>query len=158
MFSRIAAKMTTTRSIMTAATSAIALVFALFFAGTPALASSTAPATAPFYYCELSAAQPHVSDDGHQITAFGSSVCAGTGWQDQKIVVTLEEHLFSTLYVDRAQASTDYSSSRLLLQKVSWDCTGSGTHLFTVETSWYGKDGTAYAYKFATDVSLTCSG
>ena len=70
----------------------------------------------------------------------------------------LEAHNFPTLYEVLAQASSDYSSKRSLRETVSWPSTFSGTRTYTMETAWYGQDGTLYAYKFpAESVSLTCS-
>lgn len=124
----------------------------------PALAVGSPQAGTAAYDCGLVASEPHVSADGSEITGIGASLCLGTGWQDQKLVVTLEEQPFPTLYVVRAQASTSYSSSPLLLRTVSWTCTGSGTHPYTIETSWYGKNGSAYSYKFSEQtVSITCA-
>lgn len=155
MFEFIAPAKRYIRSLtMMAAVSACALVLA----APPALAASQSQASVPGYDCHLFASEPRVSADGHEITGRGAAVCTGTGWQDQKIVVTLEAKPFPTLYEVLARASTDYSSSRFLQQTVSWACTFSGTRTYTVETSWYGQDGALYGAINSPDVSLTCSG
>lgn len=137
---------------------AVAGVSAFMLAAPPALAASQSPASAPGYRCQLLASEPKVSADGHEIIGSGTSICTGTGWQDQKIVVTLEAQPLPTLYEVLAQASTDYSSSRTLTQTVSWPCTFSGTRTYTVETSWYGQNGAVYSYKYpGKNLSLTCS-
>lgn len=137
---------------------AVAGASALVLAAPPALAASQSPTGAGGYRCLLFASEPRVSADGHEIIGRGQSVCTGTGWQDQKIVVTLEAQPFPTLYVVLAQASTAYSSSRVLTQTVTWPCNFSGTRTYTVETSWYGQNGTVYSYRFpAENLALTCS-
>jgi hypothetical protein len=135
---------------------AVVAASALGFAAQPALASQS-QGNGPFQ-CRVFASEPKVSVDGTRIFGHGSSICTGTGYQDQKIVVTLEEHPFPTLYRVLAQASTDYRASREVHQKVSWSCTLSGTHTYTIETSWYGQDGALYGAINSPDVSLTCSG
>ena len=143
-----------TRSLIA---TAVVSVSALALGATPALATTASQASAPSYRCHFLAFEPRLSADGHEITGKGASLCRGTGWQDQQIVVTLEEQLFPTLYVVRAQASTGYSPSPHLSQAVSWNCTGTGTHLYTIETSWYGQNGAVYSYKFPPEsVSITC--
>lgn len=138
-----------------AALAASASVLAL--TATPALAAGDSRASVPYYRCHLYASEPFVAAQGHEIVASGASVCVGNGWQDQKLVVTLVEQIFSTLYVVRAQASTRYSRSPILSKAVVWNCTGSGTHRYTVETSWYGRNGAAYGYTFPPKtVTLTC--
>lgn len=130
---------------------------ALVLAAPPALAASQSQAGGPPYHCQIFASEPKVSTDGHEITGFGTSRCTGTGWQDQKIVVSLESHNLPTLYVVVAQASTDYSSSASLQQTVSWPCTFSGTGTYTVETSWYGNDGNLYSFNYpGKSLTLTC--
>lgn len=117
-----------------------------------------AHASVPSYRCMLSATEPVVSGNGHAITGFGSAMCAGTGWQDQKLSVLLLAHPFPTLYEVVAKASTDYTSVPFLRLTVTWPCTFSGTRLYTVETSWSGDDGAAYSYKFpAQSLKLTCT-
>jgi hypothetical protein len=156
MFTLIRPAKKFTRSlIVTVAVSASALALS----ATPALGAVSSQAGVPFYHCHLSASEPFVTAEGHVIVAIGSSLCVGTGWQDQKLVVTIEEQVFSTLYVVKAQASTDYSGSPFLFRPVVWNCTGTGTHLYTVETSWYGRNGAAYAYTFPpSSVTITCAG
>lgn len=123
-----------------------------------AVAASQSPTDPIYYACHLYAFEPRVSFDHHEITGFGASQCFGTGWQDQKLVVTLLAHPFPTLYVVVAQASTGYSSSSILKQTVSWACTFSGTRTYTLETSWYGRNGDAYGFKFPPQsVTLTCA-
>jgi hypothetical protein len=132
---------------------------ALALSAAPALAADSSQAGVPFYRCHLSASEPFVAAEGNEIVGIGSSLCVGTGWQDQKLVVTIEEQVFSTLYVVRAQASTGYSRSPFLFRPVVWNCTGAGTHLYTVETSWYGRNGAAYGYTFPPrSVTITCAG
>lgn len=132
---------------------------ALVLGAPPALAATQSQASGPPYRCQLFASEPKLSTDGHEITGLGTSMCTGTGWQDQKIVVTLEAQPLPTLYVVLAQASTDYSSSPFLEQTVSWPCTFSGTGTYTIETSWYGTNGAVYSYKYpGKSLNLTCSG
>lgn len=139
---------------LTMSTAAGASVLAL--AAPPAVAASQSQAS--FYRCLLSAAEPVVSGNGHAITGFGASMCAGTGWQDQKLTVLLLAHPFPTLYEVVARASTSYSSAPFQRLTVTWPCTFTGTRLYTVETSWSGGDGSEYGYKFpAQSVELTCS-
>lgn len=155
MFKFVAlAKMYTTSLTVTA----VAGASAFMLAAPPAHAASKSPASAPGYRCHLSASEPKVSADGHEIIGSGTSMCTGSGWQDQKIVVTLEALPLPTLYQVLAQASTDYSSSRSLTQSVSWPCDFSGTRTYTVETSWYGQNGAVYSFKYpGKSLSLTCS-
>lgn len=130
---------------------------ALALSATPALAASS-QAGAPFYHCSLSAFEPFVAAEGHEIVGVGASLCMGTGWQDQKLVVTIEEQVMPTLYVVKAQASTGYSGSPFLFRPAVWNCTGTGTHLYTVETSWYGRNGAVYDYRYPPrSVTITCA-
>lgn len=139
---------------VTAAVSASALVLA----ASPALAASQPLASVPRYDCHIFVSEPVVIDGGHEITARGGSTCTGEGWQDQQIHVLLLTHPFPTLYQVLAQATTGYSSSRVLRETVTWPCTYTGTRTYTMETAWYGDDGNLYAYKSpAESVSLTCS-
>jgi hypothetical protein len=149
------AKKFTRSLIATVAVSASVLTLS----ATPALGAVSSQAGVPFYRCHLFASEPFVAAEGHEIVGIGSSLCVGTGWQDQKVVVTIEEQVLSTLYVVRAQVSTNYSTSPFLFRLVVWNCTGTGTHLYTVETSWYGRNGAAYSYTFpARSVTITCAG
>jgi hypothetical protein len=137
--------------IMVAGVSALAL-------GTPAQAAQGPSSGPPGYDCLLLSSEPVLSANGDVIRGLGASLCLGTGWQDQELVVSIEEQAFSTLYVVRAKVSTGYSSLPLLADSVSWNCAGTGTHLYTIETSWYGINGSVYAYKFSAEtVSITCS-
>lgn len=130
----------------------------LAIAAPPAVAASQSRADQVIYGCHLYAFEPRVSFDHHEITGFGASQCFGTGWQDQKLVVTLLAHPFPTLYIVVAKASTGFSSSSILKQTVSWTCTFSGTRTYTLETSWYGRNGAAYGYTFPPQsVTLTCA-
>ncbi|HZR54707.1 MAG TPA: hypothetical protein VFB06_35060 [Streptosporangiaceae bacterium] len=127
----------------------------LALAAPPAVAATQSQ---PFFSCQLFAFQPTVSADHHEITGFGASTCWGNGWQDQKLVVTLLAQPLPTLYQVLAQASTGYSSSWVLRQRVSWACTFTGTRTYTLETSWYGRNGDAYSYKFPPrSIKLTCA-
>jgi hypothetical protein len=155
MFKFIALAKRSTRSLtVTAVVSASALVLA----ATPAVAASQSQVSVPSYHCHLFASEPKLSTDGHEITGLGTSTCTGTGWQDQKLVVTLEAQILPMLYVVVAQVSTDYSSSRSLQQTVSWPCTFSGTGTYTIETSWYGENGAVYSYKYpGKSLNLTCT-
>lgn len=127
----------------------------LALAAPPAFAATRSQS---FYDCRLSAFEPRVSWDHHVITGLGASMCFGTGWQDQKLVVTLLAQPLPTLYEVIAQASTGYTSAGTLEKSVSWTCTFTGTRTYTLETSWYGKNGAAYSYKFpAQSVKLTCA-
>lgn len=138
---------------------AVVSASALVVAAPPAAAASQTKASVPPYHCQLFASEPRVSADGHEITGLGTSTCTGTGWQDQKLVVSLEAQPLPWLYEVLAQASTDYSSSPFLQQKVSWPCSFSGTGTYTIETSWYGKNGAVYSYKYpGKSLKLTCSG
>ncbi len=131
----------------------------LALAATPAVAAGDSGASVPVYRCDLFASEPFVTAQGHEIAGSGNSLCVGSGWQDQRLVVTIEEQIFSTLYVVRAQASTRYSTTPFLSKAVVWNCTGSGTHRYTIETSWYGRSGAAYGYTFPPKtVTLTCAG
>ena len=57
-----------------------------------------------------------------------------------------------------AQASTDYSSSSSLSQKVSWSCIPGVTATYTIETSWYGRNGELYSFAYpGASIKLTCS-
>lgn len=151
---RPAKKSTRSLIVMVAASAS-----ALALSATPAFAAGSSHASMPFYRCNLFASEPFVVAEGHEIVAIGASLCVGTGWQDQKLVVTIEEQVLSTLYVVKAQASTGYSGSPFLFRPVAFGCTGSGTHLYTVEASWYGSNGAAYDYKFSPrSVTLTCAG
>ena len=155
MFKFIALAKTYPRSLTV---TAVAGASAFMLAAPPALAASQSPASPPSYHCQLFASEPKVSGGGHEIIGSGTSMCTGTGWQDQKIVVTLEARPFPTLYEVLAQASTDYSSSRSLSQTVTWPCNFTGTRTYTVETSWYGQNGAVYSYKYpGKSLSLTCS-
>lgn len=155
MFKFIALAKTYPRSLTV---TAVAGASAFMLAAPPALAASQSPASAPSYRCQLFASEPRVSADRHEIIGSGTSMCTGTGWQDQKIVVTLEARPLPTLYEVLAQASTDYSSSRSLSQTVSWTCNFTGTRTYTVETSWYGQNGAVYSYKYpGKSLALTCS-
>lgn len=131
---------------------------ALVLTASPAGAVSQQQASRPPYSCKLFASEPRVSPDRHEITGLGTSRCTGTGWQDQKIVVTLEANPLPTLYLVLAQASTAYSSSASLKQTVSWPCTFTGTGTYTVETSWYGANGAVYSYEYpGKSIKLNCS-
>jgi len=137
---------------------AVVSISVLALAAPSAVAASQSPTDPIYYACHLYAFEPRVSFDQHAITGFGASQCFGTGWQDQKLVVTLLAHPLPTLYIVVAQASTGYSSSSILKETVSWACTFSGTRTYTLETSWYGRSGAAYGYKFALQsVKLTCA-
>ncbi len=152
---RLSAKAKRLARLMTVTTVASVSALALT---TPALAAASPQASPPVYDCQLFASEPWLSASGDVITGLGGSLCLGTGWQQQELVVSIEEQAFPTLYVVRAQASTGYTSLPLVLKPVSWNCAGTGTHLYTVETSWYGINGSAYAYKFSSEtVSITCS-
>lgn len=127
--------------------------FATTVAGASVLALAAPPAFAasqsqPWYNCRLFAFEPRVSADHHVITGLGASMCFGAGWQDQKLVVTLLAKPLPTLYEVLAQASTSYTSAGTLEKSVSWTCTFTGTRTYTLETSWYGKNGAAYSFKF----------
>ncbi|SRR5260370_22444007 len=140
---------------VTMVVSASALVFTAPSAG----AARLSQASVPPYRCHLFASEPRLSTDGHEITGVGASKCTGTGWQEQKLVVSLEAQPFPTLCEVLAQASTGYSSSPSLKETVSWPCTFSGTRPYTIETSWYGTNGAVYSYKYpAQSLNLTCSG
>ena len=141
------------------AVAAAVSVSALVLAASPALAASQPQTSVPRFDCHVFASEPVVTNGGHEITARGGSTCTGSGWQDQKITVLLLAHPFPTLYEVLAQASTDYSSSRVLRETASWACTFTGTRTYTMETAWYGDNGTRYAYQSPPQsVSLTCSG
>lgn len=130
---------------------------AVMLAAPPAAATEPQTPVAP-YRCQLFASEPRMSPDGHEITGVGSSRCTGTGWQDQKITVTLEEQVLPTLFLVVAQSSTDFSSSQYLQQTVAWPCTFNGTATYTIETSWYGQSGATYAYQYpGHSIKLTCS-
>jgi hypothetical protein len=152
---KLSAKAKRFARFLTVTTVASASALAL---ATPALAAGNPQASAPVYDCQLFAFEPWLSANGDVITGLGASLCLGTGWQDQKLVVSIEERPFPTLYVVKAQASTGYTSLPLLLKTVSWNCAGTGTHLYTIETSWYGINGSVYSYKFSSEtVSITCN-
>jgi hypothetical protein len=155
MFKLIAMTKRHTRSLIVMA---VVSASTLVLTATPAVAASQSQAVVPSYHCQLFASEPKVSTDGHEITGRGASMCTGTGWQDQKIIVTLEAQPLPWLYVVLAQTSTDYSSSPFLEQTVSWPCTYTGTGTFTIETSWYGENGAVYSYKYpAKSLDLNCS-
>jgi hypothetical protein len=134
---------------------AVAGAGVLALAAPPAVAASQSQS---FYNCRLFAFEPKVSANHHVITGLGASMCFGTGWQDQKLVVTLLAQPLPTLYQVIAQASTGYTAGGTLEKSVSWTCTFTGTRTYTLETSWYGKDGAAYGYKFPPQsVKLSCA-
>jgi hypothetical protein len=131
---------------------------ALVLTAQPAGAVSQSQPSVPPYHCQIFASEPKLSTDGHAITGVGTSMCTGTGWQDQKLVVTLEAQPLPTLFQVLAQASTDYSSSPSLEQTVSWPCPFITPGPYTIETSWYGQSGAVYSYKYpAKSLNLTCS-
>jgi hypothetical protein len=134
--------------------------------GTSALALAAPPALAASqsqdgrFRCDLFTSEPKVSPDGHAITGTGTSRCTGTGWQDQKVVVTLETQPLPGLLEVVAQASTDYSSSSSVQATLSWPCTFTGPRTYLLETSWYGDDGNRYAFDYPSSkrtITLTCT-
>jgi hypothetical protein len=140
----------------TAATAVVATSAWAF--GTSPAAASQSEGAGPPSDCRLFAGEPRLSPDGHTITGLGTSRCMGTGWEDQKLVVTLEAKPLPWLYLVVAQASTEYTSSPSLEQTVSWPCTPGVTGVYTIETSWYGKDGELYSFKYpGTSITLTCA-
>ena len=140
-----------------AAATAVAGASTLAFAAPPAAASQP-PSAGPPSGCQLFASEPRLSPDGHEIIGVGTSRCLGTGWEDQKLVVALQSKPLPWIYNVVAQASTDYSSSPSLSQKVSWSCIPGVTATYTIETSWYGRNGELYSYAYpGTSIKLTCS-
>ena len=135
-------------------------------AGTSALVLAAPPAMAATqsqdgrFRCDLFTSEPKVSPDGHTITGTGTSRCTGTGWQDQRVVVTLETQLIPGLLEVVAQSSTDYSSSSTVQATLSWPCTFTGPRTYLLETSWNGDDGDRYAYDYPSSkrtITLTCT-
>ena len=126
--------MFTRKFTRTAAVTAAAAAAALALTVPPAFATASRPGTT-FYNCGLRVTEPSLHQ--HVITGIASSSCYGTGWQDQKLVVSVEEYILPWLIAVKAQATTGYSSKASLVQRVSFDCTGTGTHVYTIEASWY---------------------
>lgn len=139
------------------AVAAVVSTTALVLAAPPALAASQG---LDGFRCDLFTSAPKVSPDGHAITGTGTSRCIGTGYQDQKVVVSLETQILPGLYSIVAQSSTDYSSSSSVQATVSWPCTYGGPRTYTIETSWYGDNGSRYAFDYPSSkrtVTLTCT-
>ncbi|HLK00325.1 MAG TPA: hypothetical protein VKU39_10515 [Streptosporangiaceae bacterium] len=146
MFTR---KFTRTATVTTAVTAA-----ALALAVPQALATTSHSGTAT-YNCGLRVTEPSLHE--HVISGIASSSCYGTGWQDQKLVVSVEEYILPWLIAVKAQATTGYSSKASLVQHVSFDCTATGTHVYTIEASWYGASGDVYAFRYPPKkITLTC--
>lgn len=137
MFSRKVTSVLT----MTAVSSVAALALTV-----PAAQAAPAHEALNFYNCAIGVSEPTVHDG--VLSGFASSACVGNGWQDQQLVVNVEEYLFPTLIVVRARATTGYSSSSRLFERVSFKCTGTSEHYYTIEASWYGAGGNAYAYRY----------
>jgi hypothetical protein len=111
----------------------------------PSALASTAP-VAGSYNCTVRVTEPTMH--AHVIYGLATSQCTGTGWQDQRLKVSIEEFVFPTLIEVKATAITDFSASSTLSQWVTFNCAGTGTHYYSVEASWTGADGNAHDYRY----------